>query len=90
MFQKKAIAMEYSKEVPTVVAKAQGILANKLLEIAQKHDIPVYKDRDLTEVLSGLDINAEIPEDLYKAIAEVLVFCYKMNKTFREKINNIY
>ncbi len=88
MKNKKAVAIEYSGDIPTVIAKAQGILVNKVLEIAENHDIPVFNDNDLTEVLSGLDINKDIPETLFKAIAEVLAFCYNINKKFKDKIDN--
>lgn len=85
----KGVALKYAKKAPVIVAKGQGKLLEKLLEIAVKNSITIYKDPDLTEVLTLLDIGSEIPEDLFVAVSEVLAYCYKINSTFKEKIRDI-
>ncbi len=81
-YRKKAVALRYDREKdnsPKVTAKGQGMIAEKIIELARKHDIPVKDDPDLIEVLSCLEINEEIPPDIYKAVAELLAFVYSMN-----------
>lgn len=79
----KAAALSYKqgKDVaPKVVAKGSGHMAEKILEIARKHNIPLKEDPQLVEVLSTLDLHQEIPPELYKAVAEILAFVYRMTK----------
>ena len=63
---------------PKVVAKGQGIIAERIIEIAREHNIPLKRDPALIEVLSKMDIDQEIPPELYRAVAEVLAYVYKM------------
>ncbi|HNZ30425.1 MAG TPA: EscU/YscU/HrcU family type III secretion system export apparatus switch protein, partial [Candidatus Goldiibacteriota bacterium] len=59
-----AVAVEYDKDkdgAPRIVAKGKGNIADKIIEIARKNDIPLYEDPDLIEVLSRLDLGQEIP-----------------------------
>lgn len=84
-----AVALHYDKDTdnaPKIVAKGKGVLAEKIIEIARKNDIPVYEDADLIEILSKLDLGQEIPPELYKLIAEVLVFIYKSNNNAKKII----
>jgi len=60
------------------VAKGQGIIAERIIEIAGEHNIPLKRDPALIEVLSQLDLDQEIPTELYRAVAEVLAYIYKM------------
>ncbi len=81
--RKKAAALRYKPDkdaAPKVVAKGSGAIAEKILAIAKEHNIPLKDDPQLVEVLSALDLYQEIPPDLYKAVAEVLAFVYKMTK----------
>jgi flagellar biosynthesis protein len=61
------------------VAEGRGYLADKILELAQRHSIPVRQDRNLLQVLSRLDLNEEIPQEVYKAVAEILAFVYRLS-----------
>ncbi|MBU2431633.1 MAG: EscU/YscU/HrcU family type III secretion system export apparatus switch protein, partial [Proteobacteria bacterium] len=56
-----------------------GKIADKIIELAQKHQIPIKDDPDLIEVLSSLEINEQIPSEIYAAVAELLAFVYSMN-----------
>ncbi len=76
-----AISLEYSSDqsAPKVTAKGSGIIAQQILQIAQEHGIPIKQDSDLTELLSQVEIDDQIPELLYEAVAQVLVFAYQLS-----------
>ena len=79
---KKATALRYDPKkngAPVVVAKGRGELAEKILEIAKKENIPITQNDALADILDGLDIYQEIPPELYKAIANIFAFLYKLN-----------
>ena len=80
---KQAVALKYDAEqdtAPRVIAKGKGHVAEHILEAAQKSSIPVYQNKTLVNMLMALDIDREIPPELYKAIAEVMAYVYKMDK----------
>ena len=77
---KKAIALKYDREkddAPKVVGKGKGTIAEKIIQTAKENGIYIKEDPELVEALSSLDIYEEIPEELYKVVAELLVFIYK-------------
>lgn len=78
----KAVALKYEKEkdaAPRVVAKGRGSVAEKIIETARVHNVPLHEDKNLVEVLETLDLETEIPPELYRAVAEVLAFIYRLN-----------
>ncbi|MGE5174256.1 MAG: EscU/YscU/HrcU family type III secretion system export apparatus switch protein [Betaproteobacteria bacterium] len=80
--QERAAAFKYREgvdPVPTVVAKGQGPVAKKIISLARKNGVPVHEDRNLIEILSTIDLYEEIPTELYKAVAEILAYIYKMS-----------
>ncbi|KAF0591227.1 FlhB C-terminus-related protein [Candidatus Campylobacter infans] len=80
---KKAVALGYNKErdnAPKILASGKGELANNIIQAAKEHNIPIKEDKDLVEILSKIDINQEIPPNLYKAVAEVFSFLYRTTK----------
>ena len=80
--RQQAVALRYKPEkdrAPKLVAKGQGYLAEKILELAQQHDIPVREDKNLLLFVSRLDLNQEIPAEVYKAVAEILAFIYRLS-----------
>jgi flagellar biosynthesis protein len=82
--KKKTVAVKYRPKIddaPKVIAKGQGKVAEKIIEIAREHQLHIHNDPDLIEVLSQLDINEEIPPDLYIVIAELLAFVYSLNRS---------
>ena len=84
----KAVALKYDRKkdgAPRVTAKGKGKVAEKIIELAKKYDIPIKDDPDLIEVLSSLDIHQEIPSDIYVAVAELLAFVYSMNSKRQPK-----
>ena len=78
----RAIALRYRPDkdnAPKVVAKGAGCIAEKIIETARKHGIPVRDDPDLVEMLAKLDIAEEIPPSVYIVVAELLAFVYSIN-----------
>lgn len=83
--RKKVVALKYKAgedDAPRVVAKGQGSIADQILKLAEEHKIPMYQDADLVEVLSKIDLSHAVPPEMYQAVAEVLAFVYRMNKSF--------
>jgi len=78
----KALALRYKRgqdSAPKVTAKGRGVLADKILAVARENNIPIKQDKTLLDALYRLEINEEIPEELYRVVAEVLAFIYRMN-----------
>jgi flagellar biosynthesis protein len=79
----KAVALKYRADkdpAPRVVAKGNGHLAEKIVTIAKANGIPLHHDPHLAELLDALDINTQIPPELYQAVAEVLALIYRLNR----------
>jgi len=73
----RAIALLYDGEnAPRITAKGEGELARRILALAEEHDIPLEGDPELVATLSQIPLGDEIPEALYRAIAEVISFAY--------------
>jgi flagellar biosynthesis protein len=84
---RKAVALKYNPAehaAPVVAAKGQGHVAERILELAREHGVPVQEDSSLVEVLSKLDIDQEIPPELYALVAEVLSFIYQTDRKLKE------
>jgi flagellar biosynthesis protein len=82
--RKMAAAISYNGEkdiAPRITAKGQGLVAEKIIALAQKHNIPIKSDPGLVEILSRLDIDEQIPTNVYRAVAEILAFVYKLNQS---------
>ncbi len=83
---KQAIALHYNTDkdrVPKIVAKGSGFIAEKILEAARKHNIPIQEDPQLVEMMSFFNIGQEIPEEAYRAVAEILAFVYSINDSYK-------
>lgn len=81
------VALRYHENednAPKLVAKGKGEVARKIKELAQKNGIPIYRDDDLVNLLSQIEIDREIPPELYSAIAEILSWIYRANSDMRE------
>lgn len=78
---KKAVALRYDTDkenAPKVVAKGKGLIAENIIKIAEENELPIKKDEDLVELLTKIEIDKEIPQNLYKAVAEVFSFIYNV------------
>ena len=82
-----AVAIKYDRSkanAPIVVAKGAGLIAEKIREIARKHNVPVLENKPLARSLyKGVKIGTEIPSSLYKAVAEVLAYVYRLKNRMR-------
>lgn len=83
---RRAVALKWDGSgAPTVKAKGRGIVAEEIVALAREAGVPMHEDRGLVTVLSGLDLEQEIPPELYLAIAQILAFAYEVSgKTFSE------
>lgn len=81
--QKKAVALSYQQDLedaPKLTAKGMGETADKIIEIAKTHKIPIQEDQSLVSLLSQLDLNQMIPPELYAAVAEIFAFIYQLDQ----------
>ena len=79
-----AVALHYDRTgAPRVIAKGKGSLGEKIIEIARANRIPIEENEVLAGALSHVELGDEIPTELYRAVAEVLVFVLKLSKQLR-------
>ncbi len=80
-----AVALGYdakSMTAPSVLAAGKGHVAHKIIDTARQNNIPVEQDPMLAEALNQLEIGQEIPAELYKVVAEILVFIMETNRNY--------
>ena len=81
--RKKAAALSYNRymdRAPKVVAKGQGLIAEKIIELAKKHNIPIVEDPLLVDSLIKIDLYEEIPPHLYEAVAKIVAFILRYSE----------
>ena len=86
--EKKAVALKYDKardRAPRVTAKGRGYVAENILAAAQKHAVPLYQNKTLVNMLMALELDREIPPELYHTIAEVMAYVYRMDRARGER-----
>ena len=77
---RRATALRYEGTgAPKVTASGQGYIADRILEVARENGIPIREDPALSRALEALELNEEIPEDLYKAVAEAIAWAYSLD-----------
>lgn len=85
---RKAVALKYepgdNRAAPVLVAKGKGQIADRILEKAKESGVPVQEDASLVEVLSKLDVDQEIPPELYTLVAEILSFVYRSDRKAKD------
>ncbi|MDO8945968.1 MAG: EscU/YscU/HrcU family type III secretion system export apparatus switch protein [Desulfocapsaceae bacterium] len=87
----KAVAIVYDAEkssAPRVVASGKGEIARKIIETAREAGVYIQEDPDLVELLAKVPLGQEIPGELYRTVAEVLAFVYKVNEQFKNKLES--
>jgi flagellar biosynthesis protein len=80
---KRAIALGYDRgkdHAPRVLARGGGDVADRIVEAAQQHGIPIERDPDLLQCLQPLSCGAEIPVAAFEAVAGILAFLYRKNR----------
>lgn len=86
----QAAALRYDPEqddVPILSAYGEGYVADRIIETAREHDVPVMEDAGLAQVLSKLSVGDQIPPQLYEVVAKILVFVGQMDRDYGERIN---
>jgi len=79
-----AVALHYDRKgAPRVIAKGKGTIGAKIIEVAKANNIPIEENEILAGALSNVELGDEIPAELYKAVAEVLVFVLRLTKRVR-------
>lgn len=75
-----AVTLQYDgKNAPRVTAKGEDQVARQIMKLAREHDIPLYEDTVLAQILSQIDLGDEIPTSLYVTVAKVIAFAYLVN-----------
>ena len=79
-----AVALEYDgRSAPRVVAKGRGELAERIVETAREHDVAVEQNAILAQALSAVELDDQIPEELYRATAQVIAFVLSLRGELR-------
>ena len=87
--KRSAVSLKYNGAInksPLVTAKGDGFIADKIIALAKDNNVPIKEDPDLVHLLSKVDLNSEIPASLYKVVAELLSFVYKINNKYLSKV----
>jgi flagellar biosynthesis protein len=85
--REKAVALKYREKemaAPRVIAKGEGYVAAKIRETALAQGIPVHRDDDLVELLAQVEVDRDIPPELYASVAEILSWIYRANDDARK------
>jgi flagellar biosynthesis protein len=82
--QKLAVALQYeAPDAPRVTAIGRGAVAEKIVETARANDVPVRDNPALAQALAQLPLEQQIPESLYRAVAEVISYVLHVSRTVR-------
>ena len=84
--RRTAIALRYhatTDHAPKITATGRGLVADKIIALAQEHGVPIREDPNLVQVLAQLNLQQEIPPNLYQVVAELLAFVYRLNQRYR-------
>ena len=79
---RRAAALRYDPELggaPTVVAAGSGELAERIIALAREHGVPVREDAPLAAALARLELEAQVPPELWEAVAQALVWAYRLS-----------
>ncbi|MCO7174679.1 EscU/YscU/HrcU family type III secretion system export apparatus switch protein [Sporolactobacillus kofuensis] len=89
--KKKAVALSYvqgADRAPRVTAKGEGEIAQRMIDTAKEHNIPIQEDPALVSMLGKLDLNQMIPQELYQAVAEIFAFIYTIDNQVDQRNHN--
>ena len=79
--RRRATALRYEGTgAPKVAASGQGYIADRIVEVARENGVPIRQDAALAEALAALELDTEIPEDLYVAVAEAIAWAYSLDR----------
>lgn len=87
--RQQAIALSYQQasgsSAPKVIAKGSGFVAERILSTAKQHSVPIYQNKTLVSMLMAVELDREIPHELYQAVAEVLAYVYHIDQRIGKK-----
>ncbi|MGO9751594.1 MAG: EscU/YscU/HrcU family type III secretion system export apparatus switch protein [Solirubrobacteraceae bacterium] len=80
---RRAAALRYDSgdNAPRITASGSGYVAARIVEVARELGIPVKSDPALAKALALLDLGSEVPEEMYRAVAEALAWAYRLDAT---------
>lgn len=84
--ERRAVALRYRKgedSAPRVMASGRGRIAEAILQKAREAEVPLVEDPDLVQLLGKVPLGESVPAELYKAVAEVLAYVYRVNQRLR-------
>ena len=87
--RQQAAALQYdpqTSDAPIIAALGVGTIAEKIIESAKEHDIPIVENEALSDVLATLSVGDAIPPKLYEAVAQILVYISKQDENFYKKM----
>lgn len=87
--RKRAVAILYDADrsrAPKVLASGEGRVADQIIEMARLSSVQVMEDPDLVEILAQIPVDDEIPPELYRAVAEILNFVYRVNGKYKDRL----
>lgn len=79
--QAVALAYEHGDFSPRVVASGRGIVAEQIIHAAKDHEIYIHESTELVSLLMQVDLDDYVPEEMYRAIAEVLAWVYELEQS---------
>jgi flagellar biosynthesis protein len=85
--RRRATALHYQQGdlAPRVTATGEGLVAERIIAAAQEAGVPVRSDPALAQGLAALELGADVPEELWRAVAETLAWAYRLDTRAREK-----
>ena len=83
----QAVALHYGIDdsAPRILASGPGEIAKKIIKLAELNDIPVKRDDTLTSILSNFEVGSTVPQECYRAIAEILAFLFRTDLAWKER-----
>lgn len=86
----KAVALRYDggNAAPVIVATGMGYTAERIVQSALEHDVPVYEDTSLATLLSRLELGEEIPQELYQLVVDIYVYFLQFSLKDKETVQN--
>lgn len=84
----RAIAVKYDAKkgtAPQIIATGKGLIAEEILKVAEEHKVPLFEDETLSNLLDKLELDDEIPGELYNIVAEILAFVYQLDKMSKKR-----
>ena len=84
----RAIAIKYDADkgkAPRIVATGRGMVAEDIVKLADDNKIPLYEDESLANLLGKLELETEIPQELFSVVAEILAFIYQLDQMSKKR-----